>query len=45
MVNASEIDPNHKENLLSLQELYYRIGEYEKSEEIKKQIASLSKKN
>ena len=41
IVRAAEIDPNHKENLTSLKELYYRIGDYVKSEEVKKQIAAI----
>ena len=36
-----EIDPKDKNTLLSLKQLYYMNGDYKKSEEMKKQIASL----
>jgi len=41
MQKAAKIDPTHKENLKSLKELYYRIGDYERLEEMKKLIAEL----
>ena len=41
LLKAFEIDPKFIDNLSSLKELYYRMGEYEKSEEMKKAIEQL----
>ena len=38
MVKAFEIDPKNKENLESLKDLYYRLENYKKSDEIKKML-------
>ena len=41
MVKAAEIDPKNKENLESLRELYYRLENYKKSDEIKEMLFKL----
>lgn len=41
LLKAYQINPQFKDNLTSLKELYYRMGDYKKSEEMKKLIAEL----
>ena len=41
LLKAYQINPQFKDNLATLKELYYRLGDYKKSEEMKKLISEL----